>query len=113
MDERTIDDPRTLVPPYLRAQPPDDPPAEPPTDRVAWTDERDRSDFWVALLAAGAALGLVGLARLAWNVAEGELWQYGSFWGFYVLDKSVGYFTAFSNFVIAAGVWRLAFGGRR
>lgn len=99
---------KALIPPHLRAAPPDDePPIEPSIEDERMTDDEHPSDFWVFLLAAGTMLGLIGLLRLAWNVYEGELWEYGSFWGFFVLDKSLGYFTCFSNFVIAAGIWRL------
>lgn len=108
-DRHPAEDWRALIPPNLRAS---DPPPEngppPPSGPVGrWLDEDvGPRDFWVVLLAAGTAIGLLGLVRLAWNVYEGELWEYGSFWGFVVLDKSLGYFTCFSNFAIAAGVWR-------
>jgi hypothetical protein len=100
---------RALIPPGLRADAGGGDPPPPASGVDRWLDEEaGPRDFWVFLLAAGTAIGLLGLLRLGWNVYEGELWEYGTFWGFFVLDKSLAYFTCFSNFVIAAGVWRLA-----
>jgi len=57
-------------------------------------------------LAAAVAFGLVGLARLVWNIAEGDWWVYDNYAGFYLLDRSMPYFQASGLFAIVAGVWR-------
>lgn len=62
--------------------------------------------FPIALLALAIVFGLVGVARLAWNIAEADWWAYGNFAGFYLLDRSMPYFGAFGVFAVAAGVWR-------
>ena len=65
--------------------------------------------FPTLLLILGIALGLIGAARLAWNIAEEGLFyehcSFCGFQGFFVLDKSMPYLVAFALFVIAAGVW--------
>lgn len=109
MGDRTIDDPRTLIPPYLRAQPPADaPPSEPPVEDARPIDEDDDglTVFPLSLLALGVGFALVGLARLAWNIVEGDWWAYDNFAGFFLLDRSMPYFEAFGVFVAAAGLWR-------
>jgi hypothetical protein len=99
-DNPTRIDPRSLIPPHLRAgEPPTD---EPPTD-LREIEEPDPSGFSVSLLALAVVFALVGAARLAWNISEEAHLDYGVF---FVLDRSAPYFQLFGLFAIAAAVWR-------
>lgn len=57
-------------------------------------------------LAAAAIFGAVALLRFVWNVAEEGLYAYGYFEGFWLLDRSTGFFQVCALFLIVAGVWR-------
>lgn len=59
-----------------------------------------------ALVALAVLAALLGLARLGWNVAEGDWWAYDNFAGFYLIDRSMPALQLGAMLAVAAGVWR-------
>jgi hypothetical protein len=100
-------DPRSLVPPHLRAAPPEgDQP--PPNDVLLLPTDEDEDEpgvFELSLLALAIVFALLAMGRIAWNYLEVRGLDYGVF---YPLDRGVSFLQLFALFAIAAGVWRRA-----
>jgi len=93
---------RSLIPPYLRDESPDDGRSPPDDPMVRPTDEDEGGSFPTVLLASAIVFALLAIGRIVWNFAlVGD--EYGLF---FPIDRATGLLQLFALYAIAAGVWR-------